>query len=409
MLEPGKFYTNNLGNKYRCLEIVEDLVKMWVLVEVPAEKGLFALKKNGQRELVREITAEIKQNIKYSSQYKVIEDPQEIKRLSELYNKENLQRAEKPVFKRSDVWRLQYRKRRRYLEHLTDEELGQRLRDIMGNTMVLKEDGRIGFVSLEKGGGYWLEKFTHVHEEYCLRGQNFPAGVLKNVNIHKPTYPDPPKSVAAIEGRVFKEGTFLVKYGKACFMKLLFDEGQIQIKPASMYDDPSLNCAIRDNELSRTIYKLPSEVRINVIDKNTGKPSAEIKPIGNIANTSQCVTNYYLYCFSCFYDHRLFSDFNYDACVIIKQPFEFEKILNAAFIKLFPDWTLLKSRVAYIDPLNAKNPEDDSPFFTKHFRYAYQYEFRFIWLPPIDKPVKSLNVLNLNLGSLKDIAELVIL
>lgn len=51
--------------------------------------------------------------------------------------------------------------------------------------------------------------------------------------------------------------------------------------PASAYDDPSLNPAIRDEELEVNVCDLPSVVEISVIDENTGEPVRSIQPIGN--------------------------------------------------------------------------------------------------------------------------------
>jgi hypothetical protein len=45
--------------------------------------------------------------------------------------------------------------------------------------------------------------------------------------------------------------------------------------------------------------------------------------------------------------------------------------------------------------------------FSKHFRYAYQDEFRFVWRP--SERAETLRHVDLNIGSLEDIAELIVL
>ncbi len=82
MLEVGKFYTNKLDNKYKCLENDGKKVKLWVLQEIPEEKRVFVFRKDGKKEPLKTVTANITQDIKYADQYKVIDDEVEIKRLS---------------------------------------------------------------------------------------------------------------------------------------------------------------------------------------------------------------------------------------------------------------------------------------------------------------------------------------
>jgi hypothetical protein len=69
----------------------------------------------------------------------------------------------------SDGWRQDYRLDR-YLEHLSLDELEQRVRDIFTNVSVLSEDGKLSLPPVEKGTGYWMQLFTHVLEEFALRG-----------------------------------------------------------------------------------------------------------------------------------------------------------------------------------------------------------------------------------------------
>jgi hypothetical protein len=62
-------------------------------------------------------------------------------------------------------------------------------------------------------------------------------------------------------------------------------------------------------------------------------------------------------------------------------------------------------KVTYIDPLLPSVTMPDVPM-SKHFRYTYQHEYRFVWLPTEAKG--QLSYVDLELGPLKDIAELVI-
>jgi len=78
---------------------------------------------------------------------------------------------------------------------------------------------------------------------------------------------------------------------------------------------------------------------------------------------------------------RLFLDFDADACLVIRKPIEFQEIILFAFENKFRDWSGVGQKITYIDPLNC-SIKDIDVFFSKHFRFAYQQEYRFIWLPP---------------------------
>ena len=172
--------------------------------------------------------------------------------------------------KRTDIWNEQYRTRR-YLQNVNEEVIGQRLRDIVNNLIVLTENGQAAPRLPSEGGGYWMMKLSHIREEFHLRGLDFPENVLKETNLPRFTYPEPPKSAGAIKGKNLVKGNYLIKYGKLKYLKEILDEGVIRIAPASFYKDPSLNYAIQDNELILETYGLPQEVKITVIDQKTGE------------------------------------------------------------------------------------------------------------------------------------------
>jgi hypothetical protein len=146
------------------------------------------------------------------------------------------------------------------------------------------------------------------------------------------------------------EGTYLVKLGKREHMLDFYKRGRLRIAPASSYADPSLNCAVRDDELSLSAYGLQSEVLIEVFDQKTGKLKAATNPIGNLTYTSRSHTDYYVYCMGVSLDHRLFGDFGYNACVIVRDRGTFMDRLSKAVEKRLPGWIGAASAVQYIDP-----------------------------------------------------------
>lgn len=301
--------------------------------------------------------------------------------------------------KRHELWRQQYRARR-YLEHLNMEELAQRMRDLTCNMTILTNDGKLGPRPIEDGGSYWIELFTHGLEEYGLRNEDFTPGLMEKTVLPKPTWPERPKSAEVIQGRKLEPDKYIVKYGKSDYLK----KGLLRISPASKYNDPSLNPTIRDDELKKSIYGLPSEVKLELLDKKTGMPKQRIEPIGNVKLTKESITDYFVYCVSCVYDLRLFDDFEADCCLIIHNPSEFTKRLNVAFFQRIPTRIAYQRKVNYIDPLNGK-ADDLDVYSSKHFRYAYQNEYRFIWIP-LDTQ-KVLEPVDLEINGLTEVAELI--
>jgi len=310
--------------------------------------------------------------------------------------------------KRVDVWRGQYHTRR-YLQHVSEKGLGQRLRDVVNNSIVLTEKGQATPRSPSEGGGYWMMKLTHIREEYSLRGHDFPDNVLKGINLPKFTYPEPPKSAVAIKGKELVPGKHLVKYGKFEHLKRIFEEGIIRIAPASSYKDPSLNYAIQDDELTLITYGLPKEVKMSVIDSKTGEEKGPLIPTSNITYYSECKTDYYVFCLSMVYDHRLFEDFDKaDSCIIINKLGDFVRRVESIAAQVLPGWKMFKMPGIYLDPFNPQE-EEHIPFFTKNFKYAYQFEYRVAWLPPNPSFTEKIDYLFLNIGNIKDMAELIIL
>jgi hypothetical protein len=309
--------------------------------------------------------------------------------------------------KRHEAWRAHYRARR-YMEHLTDDELQQRAKDVFLNMLVITQEAKIGLPPISPESTCWMEVWTHVLEEFVVRFGPYPAGFgtgfMKTVAIPVPSNPLAERAAAAVSARAAPQGAYLVKYGKLKHLKPAYELGRLRIAPASAYSDPSLNPAIRDEELEVEIQPPPSEIRLTVIDPKSGKSKGSISPLGNkIKKVSR--TNYYVSCFSSLFTPRLFLDFDdADACLLITRPREFIEAVFAEFERKLPAFTGLDKPVRYIDPLNT-SLRDLDVFFCKHFRYAYQKEFRIVWLPK--KLCSDLDPVFLELGKLSDYAELI--
>ena len=303
--------------------------------------------------------------------------------------------------KRHEFCRAEYRSHR-YLEFLSDVELRIRAKDIFLNMAILTPKGQLGLHSLDKGGMFWIDKWTHLLEEFVLRYGPYPNGFkdgfMKDAPIVTSTYPDiPPSKIAIDKVKGHKDGS-LYKFGLKKYLDPMFKYGKIRIAPASLYNDSSLNRAIRDDELSFSYSKRSDSLVIKNCD-------GEIIPTyGSVNFCLKSKTNYYVHCFSYRYTYREYDDFEANACIIIHKPrVLFQKMMKAVS-KILPDFQGFASPVKYIDPLLC-NENDIELFLSKHFRYSYQNEVRTIWVPP--KPKLILEPITIELGSMQSYADII--
>jgi hypothetical protein len=318
---------------------------------------------------------------------------------------------------RQDAWRAAYRARR-YLENATPDLLIRRFIDIFHNLRTLTPEGKLGVLAPQPNGGVWMELFTHVLEEYQLRGMDYGAafqtarskGWLDGALTHKG---EPPAARALRAQKSPLPLTYLAKLGKPEHLEAMLRRGSIRIAPASGYSDPSLNAAVRDDELSLTIHARGSEVKITVIDGKTGKQRVLAKPSGDVAFTATSRTDYYVYCLTHALELRLFDDFEARACVIVRDLNRFRyRLRSAVEAHLGDGWRAVDGPVNYVDPYSGQS-FPAGIFHSKHLRYWYQREYRFAWIPetlrPPAPPPDGLQPMFLELGSLEDIAEMIML
>jgi hypothetical protein len=293
------------------------------------------------------------------------------------------------------------------MEHLSQSELEQRLIDILNNNLIITEDTKISLLPIKDENATWMIRWTHVLEEYRLRYGPYPSGFrngfLKDSPIPRPDTTLASRASSAVSRETVPQDDYLVKYGKHEHIRRMFKDGIIRIFPASYYDDPSLNHAIKDKELEFTVQPHPSNITIKYLDGKTRQPKGVLRPLGDKI-TIKSQTDYYVYCLSCIFAPRLFIDFMADSCLIIKKPYDFVEKVLSAFKTIRGPLAGMAGPVFYVDPIFAK-VEDANLFLWKHFRYSYQKEYRLIWVP--DGPKNKLNYIDIAIGSLEDIATLI--
>lgn len=284
---------------------------------------------------------------------------------------------------RSTVSRESYLARR-YMQFLSREELEQRCRDIFVNMFTLDE-GKIGILSHREGGARLMELHTHLLEEFKIRFGPFPAGFsegfLKKAPVPDPTHANAARACLAVKNRNVAPGSFFTKFGNKEHLRAARERGVFRISPASSYGDPSLNAAVGDDELRFGVQLHPDSVRMEVLQKDGSRH--DITPSGPVTFMSEVSSDYYVFCLATALVPRLFLDFDADACLIIRDIPAFHSRFRSAIRAALPssaEWDGRGSLVRYVDPLNATMDDAEKPF-VKHFRYTYQGEFRYAYLP----------------------------
>ena len=299
--------------------------------------------------------------------------------------------------------------RDRYMGHVTDAELRQRIADVFTNLYVIDDQNRVSARNGEPAFPLWRRLFAELIKEVELRFGRYPAGWKKgdglldgvewpgSLTFHK-TQPEP--IVGSLKPRSQPPGLVLVKYGEKRHLDPFVSEGKLRISPASVYEDASLDPARRDDELRFAI-----DVGSYGIGRLGGLPHSEVSRSGIRKKVMfESDRNYYVSCFSRVLARRLLYDFHADCCVLITEPEEFQRRLASAVAGLLKGWHSVAADVVYYDPLQVTQVEV-RPFEWKHFRFAYQEEFRIGWFPPHRR--QTLAPLEVELGGLGDIAEIV--
>ncbi len=308
----------------------------------------------------------------------------------------------------TELWRREYAQRR-YLEHADTPTVHRRFKDIMVNSILLTDDVKIGLPPPGEELRYWMRLGTHVMHEMELR----PNGWLTTASFRDMDFLGTrsplatPAAAAVVAYRPQLPSTpYLVKYGKVAFLRETLEQGRIRIAPASSYADPSLNGAIRDDELRLAVHVDGKELVVEIVDPATGKVH-RATPVGHATFTLGMRTDYYVGCFAQKLAPRLFVDFDADGAIIVKNPDELLRRIVAAMERVNPGLRPAAAPIRYIDPFHVADVRKVGLPFAKHFRYAYQNEFRVAWAPP--KEVERVDSAFLDLSDLRDIAELLVL
>lgn len=303
----------------------------------------------------------------------------------------------------NDTWRQQYRSDR-YMEFVEETAFLQRITDVNRNSLTFNPKGQVSFTNSE----LWLECQTHIFEELKLRGLEYR--IPRVTAAMKAGFPDPrsPRVEQAVRALQLIPshliGAKLVKYGSAAHMRRALYEGIFRLAPASYYSDPSLNAAVQDDELHiYNDYRADQVSAMHICSATGAETRLDLR--GQVHVVHSALSDYSILCLGSSLSVRMFEDFEAEACLVIKDNAEFSRRLTCATAVPLSGCTAHIAGVGYVDPLRTKTRP--TVFFEKHFRYSYQEEVRFAWIPKI--PVEKVEPVMVCLGSLADIAELVLL
>jgi hypothetical protein len=282
------------------------------------------------------------------------------------------------------------------------DELDERNVDIFTNLMVLTPQGQISISSIDRDrNDSWTELWTHMLEEYGLRGTGMPSGFMTYVQSVQPTAPKPAKGTLEIESLKIDAKDKLIKFGNADWLEESWKTGRWRIVPATYYGADGLCAARKDSELELDI-RIPEFSRHpeahDRLDDEFPDSITQVKAMRITANT-----DYYMACFSRTFIHRLFDDFKADSCLIVRDENIFKSKFDNALAEFRPRWARLSGNIEYVDPILPK--KEPNVYLAKHFRYSYQQEFRFTLTPHV--PIEKLQTAYLELGSLRDCCEFV--
>lgn len=194
----------------------------------------------------------------------------------------------------------------------------------------------------------------------------------------------------------------LIRFGAKKYMRELYESGGLLFQEASTFSQAE-NLSVRDDELTLLMKRYVPRDELKLVP---GAPDPDaISERGVGLNFSISCPDFLVLCMTDTVNFRLISDWDAEAVVVIHDPAEFAKRLRIAsegVINKSGSDVLEFGKLRYIDPyFPLENP--DVPF-CKHYKFAYQREFRFVarGINKLGFPERKIEI-----GSIKDIADLI--
>ncbi len=288
-----------------------------------------------------------------------------------------------------EFWELWYGTSYRYLKNVSDDALFARHEIVANNFKVFwfEERQKLSIRNVYSAW-YWLRKEHLVRYEMKLRG------LTPRLTIT----PEFQTFVAPARPRTPNFGDVFFRFSTTRRIVRTLREGHLWLNAASTLLDRSLGAARADDEIRKTRHLLGGRTRI------TTQSGQNIPVTGDLTETSER-PNYFLLSLSSDYHPYMFEALNgVDACLVIHDAVTFVERTHDALAAAFPSWDFGEMAVHYFDPLEpASSDERPDQFKSKDFSYAFQMEWRLVFVPPA--PVSEKHI-ELFLGPLHDVASL---
>lgn len=290
-----------------------------------------------------------------------------------------------------EFWEFQYQCYR-YLERTPTSILEARYQDILRNmkALICRERDVIPIQSF-LSSWYWFRKEHQTRQEFTLRHAALPIEppfdtVFDNLALGAPARPCYPNA-----------SDLLFRYDQRIYTEGLVRNGSLRIRPASDFKNMESDRARQDDECSKKAFRPGAHTRI------TMENGQNVPILGDLEHTKS-VPNYYIFCMASDWDQDLFTDFEgADTCIVIKDVEEFARRIEIAAAIQLPGWYFYHNAIQYFDPYEQVKNEYFDAAMSKDFRFAYQREYRFLWIPKNGEPVDEFKFLTL--GNLGDFAE----
>lgn len=297
--------------------------------------------------------------------------------------------------------------RDRYLQNLSLGELKARASEALLNCYELTAPGRWSINPFDKVQGRAFVRLEEALHEAELRQHGGASQLLKGatqLGLMIGAGHDWSCAERFFEKQMSGRTPMLARFGERAHLELSHSQGVFRLSPASAYSDTHLGSARFDTELVAVEEMDIKRAKISVVDPDTGEET----PLTALRATqrSRAETDALLLCFSGRVSPRHFQDFAAQACLVIHDLKEFMVRVRAATTRELPGWSIWSGDIQYYDPFSRK-ASFSVPLYCKTIGYAYQQEYRLMWIPPV--ACEQVDVRMLSIRSIEDISELVTL
>lgn len=300
-----------------------------------------------------------------------------------------------------------YLGRKRYLSSVPKRDLSERLVHLLNNSVQLDHESMLELLIAEQPDMFC--RLLDVIAETALRNESVVAAQEPDVwntsrNVMVNPSRDLAEKAAKLKSLIGDSQDILLRFSSYEFMRELVEEGGLFMQSASAYKQQE-NLSVKDDELQLVMTRFLTDAEASDVVSILGIHSlmSNLKVLNYLVHSP----DYLILCFTDKLNFRMISDWNAEAAIVIHQPDEFYQRFKENSKKLSTSSKgLERGKVRYIDPYfssYAQVQSEDLPF-CKHFKFAYQDEFRFVIR-------NSQSISNedrkIHLGSLSDIATLV--